>query len=811
MATILTVDKIATPPSAKTVRRESEPEGDTSARFTYPLAVVVPSPQPVPVPDTWAVPIVQTRSLVDLERALARLVPKDGLLAVDLETKGILPFKDENRIVGVGLSGAAGTAYFDTRLWEPQQWELLYEFLETPSLRFLAHNLMFDSSWLEQYSRDLRGKGASINYLADTYALYRQLANEGYPMQSGGAYSLKEAQIDLLGWQTRGDYELAEWLCTNGYYKNPNSYKNTTPEERRQLFLDGKLRAEKGEMWRAPAEILGYYCGLDAYSTYKLYTDVFLPSTQAHKWQDRFWSYHSTFIANVRALVEQFLAGIRIDSTRLQEYSEKLVTLVQDARTAFIQHPEIAPHLEQYRAGRIQKLLEREPEKYNKRKTVGQEPVRYTKKGEVSKTWERWHEKKLAIESGELDKISGSWQDWKARLDKMEQDDLFNLNSTPLRQWLFYEALAYPIVTRTLKGTPETGKKALKAWGEHGKLLKHYNDLEKERQIVASTLGVIHVHDAQSGDTRIHPQFKAPGTFTCRLAGGSSEASTGGRFNIQQIPKKREYLECWVPDPGYVMVDCDHTALEPVVLTALSQDENMLKLYGPGAKPNDIYLFVGSQLPGMGPRIREAGYDPDFPTQEGIDAAKKKCKKDRAVAKVIVLGAQYGMGPKKLKATLDLEGIPTTDDEAFQLWCGYWDIFRGIRTYKKKLEWEWKRNSGWVLNAFGRPVCCAEDYQKDLVNRVVQSSGHDFHMVFVEELERLREERGVPFQWIISDFHDQSIVQVPVDYADKMLELYREAYVRLNNKIKVLSPDFRILIQGQPMVVKDLADAKVSE
>jgi hypothetical protein len=53
--------------------------------------------------------------------------------------------------------------------------------------------------------------------------------------------------------------------------------------------------------------------------------------------------------------------------------------------------------------------------------------------------------------------------------------------------------------------------------------------------------------------------------------------------NCQQQPKTRGYLECFKPRPGRVWVDHDFTALEPCVLTELSRDESMLKIYGPAA------------------------------------------------------------------------------------------------------------------------------------------------------------------------------------------------------------------------------------
>jgi DNA polymerase I-like protein with 3'-5' exonuclease and polymerase domains len=191
----------------------------------------------------------------------------------------------------------------------------------------------------------------------------------------------------------------------------------------------------------------------------------------------------------------------------------------------------------------------------------------------------------------------------------------------------------------------------------------------------------------------------------------------------------------------------------------------MMKIYGPGAKPNDIYLFNGSQMGGfVAAAIRGAGYDPDNPTPEGIAAAKKLAKKERSISKVYSLAAAYGAGPGKIRSTLAMDGVEISLNEAKRMHGAYWGIYKGVKQYGRWLEAQWERNGGWVLNGIGRPICVAEDFKRDLVNRVCQSTGHDLFMAFAALLSEELDKADIqykPFNW---DLHDACYFLVPDEY-----------------------------------------------
>jgi len=723
---------------------------------------------------------------------LDEMFPVGSLIACDIETRGVNFLLPDNCIVGVGLAGghAGGKlAYCGLRDSDGGQVSLVELHAWLQNRRLIGHNVSFDAAWLWYKTHGADKKGW-LQWEYDTYAMYRQLASEGFFLQKWG---LKEAQIDLLQWDAKGDEELGKWLVLNGWYTGKRRKQHDDPNYLADGYAAKKLRPNKGEMWRAPLDILGYYCALDAMSTYMLLTDVFAPAVEGTGWEETYWAYNKTFMVNLRILIEARISGFRIDADKFVGYTQWIDAQVETALDAFLMRPDINEAADLYLQHRLDKWLSQEPHP-----KIGKEPTRITKTRKESVVWQRWNERKEKIEAGELKSTDAAWRRWKKR---MPTRAVFKVTSPHLRKWLFYEHFKYEVLVRTKKNAPAVDKKALKGFGEQGASLKRFVDLDKERQMSESCWNVLHVYE--EGETRIHPEFRVPGTLTCRLAGA-------GKFNLQQIPKRKEYLSCWVADPGWEIVDIDHTALEPVVLAALSYDETLWKLYGPNAKKNDIYLFNGANLPGMGEKIRAAGYDPDFPTVEGIEVAKKQCKKERGMAKTITLGFQYGMGVNKLFDTFKLDGVQVTKNECFGMFQAYWELYSGIKAYEKILVQEWERNNGWVLNGIGRPVCCAQDKLKDIVNRVVQSTGHDIHMMYVEIVERLLLERRLKYRWLIPDFHDQTIMQVREGQGDALVQLYKDAYPILNSKIKQLNPKFGLEITGSPSKVPSLAEAKVS-
>ncbi len=275
------------------------------------------------------------------------------------------------------------------------------------------------------------------------------------------------------------------------------------------------------------------------------------------------------------------------------------------------------------------------------------------------------------------------------------------------------------------------------------------------------------------------------------------------RVNCQQLPKARDYLDCIVPRPGHVFIQMDVTALEPVVLAELSEDPAMMNLYGPGAKPNDIYLYVGASIPALREAVCAYGYDPLNPTAEAIATTKKKAKRIRGICKVLHLSAGYGAGAKKIYETLSQAGVEITLPEVKDLHKAYWDLFGGVTEFQTKLKREYADNGGWFINGRGMPISVADHLEKDILNRCIQSSGHYNLLTYLKHLEKLRQESDITMTPVMVDFHDETIWEVPIDQADDALELFNETWTLTNNELRGIIP-----LSGPPEICTNFSAFK---
>lgn len=703
-------------------------------------------------------------------------VNESRIVAIDFETRG--DYVKDGEIVGAGLATDSGSYYFDfTQLTPKQRTWILSECAKHPGL--IAHNVYFDGAWMYTYINE------HANWLACTYGLYMQTANEGFP---GQRWSLKEAMVDLLGWENTNEEGIDTWLIQNGYANQQGS-------------------PVKSEMWRVPSDILGKYCMLDADATWLLFTHVLEPVATDFP---KLIEYHQKeFMTLVKLLIEQRINGLRVNKYKLAKYQKVLQEKAGIKLQEFLAEPEVAGAIRKYEQGLYKKFLETEPKQF-KKFDIGPEPARFRKSGKESDAWKRWKEKKDAGPQ-----VSKNWLIWeskrKAILNKEMPEYLFNVNSRTQLRWLLFQNLfevedisqetAAIIkkdgtrieVDKTESGQVPTDSKAMTALGGVGSILVDYYETVKELSYIDAYA------DLLDGGDRIYPSFRVPGTLTGRLSGKDP--------NIQQMPKTIGTMELFIPDKGNIWVDLDFASLEPVVTAELTQDPGMMEVYGPYAKVNDLYLFVAAHISGMKEKLAAVGYNPYSPTAEAISRAKKECKRERNIAKTVALASAYGAGVTKIRKTLMLGGINLSFEQVKQIHTDYWTLFSKVKSYSKELEYEWRVNGGYVLNAFGRPMCIAEDYLKDSLNRVVQSSGHDILMVYICILAEELNKAGIPWKPIIIDWHDSVMVEVPEQFAEQTAKVFEGiAMYRLNKYL-----DTSVVFKGTAQIARNLAEAKEPE
>lgn len=698
---------------------------------------------------------------------LPSLTASEEPVVLDLETTGLHP--RSARVVGFALANSTGSTYF--HIGESAQalgmfYELCRQFDEQQT-QLIAHNVAFDSCFFPD----------TCNWVFCTYAAYKHFASEGY---AGQKWDLKSAQVEMLGWEDKGDVELVDWLIEN--------------------------KLTKAEMWRAPMEILGKYCALDAESTWQLYTHVLLPAVRRFK---MYSEYHRHFLDLVRHVREMRLEGVHVDNPQLTAYNQELQERIKTGRTAFLSFPSVQPHVNTFNQSIFEEeVTNKEPSKFKKGDELGNEPAKFKKDGNLSLNWVKWDARRQELANKEPE-VSQTWLNWEKKLTKFQEGvvdflqtepdkalGLFNLQSSRHKQWLFYEALGYPQLVFTdneENPQPAVDEDALKGFGEEGKLLIELNATIKLQSMVQGCLDML-------GDSNLlRVGLKCPGTYTGRLGGSDG-------LNLQNVPKDKGYLSCWTPPPGHKLLILDFSALEPHVLAEASQDPTLLRIYGPEATGwDDIYLSVGSQLGGeVGARIRASGYDPLNNSKESVSHSKKEAKGARSIAKMIHLGASYGAGAGKIQQSLKLQGIDISFDEAKRMHTAYWELFSKVKQYETFLKIQWERNGGWFLNPMGRPIAVAQDYLRDIVNRSIQSGGHDAFVLYVSLLSEKLQDARINYKPYIWDLHDAVMLTVPEEEVERTVHILDVvAMQELNDKL-----GGTILLKGETNVVNNWAEDK---
>jgi DNA polymerase-1 len=274
------------------------------------------------------------------------------------------------------------------------------------------------------------------------------------------------------------------------------------------------------------------------------------------------------------------------------------------------------------------------------------------------------------------------------------------------------------------------------------------------------------------------------------------------RLNLLALPKNAEFMRCFKAPPGQLLMQRDAAAIEPRVLAHFSQDRTLMKVYGPNAWPShDIYLLAGQEFPGLGPKIR-ALYDINNPTIEGVKKAKHQFAEERRkLCKPSYLGFLYGIGAETLSVNLE---IPLY--QAQQILRALDKQFPGKQTLQKRLEIEWAKRGGYIVNGRGRPLPVDFGKKRDLVNRMVQSTAHDCLVRLLYHMNCYRKQHKIAMRPYCPDWHDESIWAVYPDELVRAQECFDYGFDRLNDELNWTviikhggtnyGPDLRVRCEG---------------
>ena len=769
----------------------------------------------IQVPANWC-----TRDVGEVISYIYRvkLIDADDGIAMDTETNSLTIFGNpEFRMVGISLSHGSTGIYLDTADMTYATIRTclrhLRSTLRTQHKSLICHNLFYDMS----VTRFYLGRGFDLPYIADTYGLARYLASEGF---FGQQWGLKFFQKSMLLWGDTNETDRDEWMIAQGLVNNQG-------------------KPNKGDMYKCPAHILGPYCILDSYSTYHLYREILLTSARKYATDLFLWFHREVFINTlVTECVTNYEEGIFIDRDILSTYDVKLTRdILSTKRNIYLQHKSVIDTINRELLG---KHMQTCPEHRYKvvKKPTGVCPAKYAKNGRISKNYLKFTVRMRKFErdvqvGGPITKNYAAFRAYRRELlhytkrypiyDPENVPEQFkpymcNLNSTAHKSKILYTDLHIEVLDvwvseknpgafllpngielsyNRKSGALPTGKSALLSILGSGSALAQFNGEIKKQQFTRAVLNKL------TAASRIHLPVKVPGTLTCRLGGD-------GGVNIQNTPKDPMFQSAWrVENPHtHVIADIDKAALEPHVLTALSQDPAMLGLYGPGAKPNDVYIYFCALIGGaLGQPFLDEGYDPYNPTADAIARCKKNHKKLRGAGKTLILSSDYGAGTKKQFTTLRIQGYDFSLAQVKRMHDKLNEVCAGKMAFGKKLEAEHERNGGYILDGLGFPTAVDVMKRKDLINRTVQKTGHMIEMLFLYKTMQLFRQYNVPYSWMIVDYHDATDPIIPIEYVPIVKDIYIEALRWVNDDFLKTS----IRIKGTPQFATNMAEIKCED
>ena len=247
---------------------------------------------------------------------------------------------------------------------------------------------------------------------------------------------------------------------------------------------------------------------------------------------------------------------------------------------------------------------------------------------------------------------------------------------------------------------------------------------------------------------RIHSGYNQVGAnsgrFTSRGAPKTSKTKQKTVFavNIQQIPKKKDFRECFVPAPGHKLVICDWSQIE---------------------------LRLGAELINI-PQMKQAfinGIDLHTMTASLIHRKdlEEVTKEERQDGKTLNFALLYGMGYRKYKTYAAQSERILTLSEARIAHAAFHNAYPRLRL------WHQERaslvNEGWayIRTACGRRRLLSYDDATMMcsANTLIQGSGSDILKIAIAELNPYLNESV----HLVACIHDELVLEVRENLAPK--------------------------------------------
>ncbi len=240
---------------------------------------------------------------------------------------------------------------------------------------------------------------------------------------------------------------------------------------------------------------------------------------------------------------------------------------------------------------------------------------------------------------------------------------------------------------------PDTAEGTLAMVAHEYPVVKQLLDYREFAQCVKS-FGSKYLANVNKITGRIHTNY-FPFTGCGRYA--------SSKPNLQQIPRKKAFRNCFQPPPGFVFVIADYSAIELRIAAELAEDEMMISVFERGGDPHAQTAALVSDIP--------------------IAAVTKD---QRQMAKAVNFGLIYGMGFRKLPVyAMKGYGVRMSEGEAADIHKSYFQAYAGIKKWHRRIFSDSARAKGLTRTMGGRLRYLDKDLFNEFSNTPVQGTGAD--------------------------------------------------------------------------------------
>ena len=364
----------------------------------------------------------------------------------------------------------------------------------------------------------------------------------------------------------------------------------------------------------------------------------------------------------------------------------------------------------------------------------------------------------------DLEGIDKFGEELKAKIEQTEKEiydlagETFNIGSPKQLGVILFEKLRLPFGKKTKTGY-STNADVLEELRDKHPLIDKITDYRAFTKLQSTYVSGLKA--AVNGDGRVRSTFKQTETRTGRIS--SAEP------NIQNIPVRtelgRNMRKFFVAKEGYVLVDADYSQIELRVLAHLAGDKLMQQSF---QNNDDIHTITASQV-----------------FNQPIEWVTPEL---RSRAKAVNFGIVYGIGAFSLS-----KDVGVSVAEAKRYIEAYLSKYSGVDGFMKKVISDAKKNL-YVETLFGRrryipEINAANKNVQAAANRIamntpIQGTAADIiKLAMIKVYDRLEREQ-LPARLILQ-VHDELIVEVKEEYAEKAAEILKQ---EMENCIKLDVP-----------------------